>query len=155
MLSNKHLRDWSCIVSQQMNHLSLPQVAFPSDVEFWDGDDQIKQRFTQVSNFIAKVNGEKPNTVRQRLKEWYQEAEAKTGKKRSSLDVSSCFAPLMRWVISLLPRNIEQIALALNATSISDKFVVLSLNILLAGCGIPIAWCVVKASAPGSWKPHW
>jgi hypothetical protein len=110
---------------------------------------------TQVSNFIAKVNGEKPNTVRQRLKEWYQEAEAKTGKKRSSLDVSSCFAPLMRWVISLLPRNIEQIALALNATSISDNFVVLSLNILLAGCGIPIAWCVVKASAPGSWKPHW
>ncbi len=83
---------------------------------------------TQVSNFIAKVNGEKPNTVRQRLKEWYQEAEAKTGKKRSSLDVSSCFAPLMRWVISLLPRNIEQIALALDATSISDKFVVLSLN---------------------------
>ncbi len=61
----------------------------------------------------------------------------------------------MRWVISLLPRNIEQIALALDATSISDKFVVLSLNILLAGCGIPIAWCVVKASAPGSWKSHW
>jgi hypothetical protein len=110
---------------------------------------------TQVSNFIAKVNGEKPNTVRQRHKEWYQEAEAKTGKKRSSLDVSSCFAPLMRWVISLLPRNIEQIALALDATSISDKFVVLSLNIMLAGCGIPLAWCVVKASEPGSWKPHW
>jgi hypothetical protein len=52
----------------------------------------------------------------------------------------------MRWVISLLPTNIEQIALALDATSISDKFVVLSLNILLAGSGIPIAWCVVKAS---------
>ncbi|MCC5650797.1 hypothetical protein LC609_13325 [Nostoc sp. XA013] len=84
---------------------------------------------TQVSNFIAKVNREKPNTVRQRLKEWYQEAEAKREKKRSSLDVSSCFAPLMRWVISLLPRNIQQIALALDATSISDKFLVLSMNI--------------------------
>ncbi len=47
-------------------------------------------------NFIAKVNGEKPNTVRQRLKEWYQEAKAKKGKERCSLDVSSCFAPLMQ-----------------------------------------------------------
>jgi hypothetical protein len=154
MLSNKHLKDWSCIVSQQMNHLSLPQVAGLATWSF--GMVMTKSSsLSQVSNFIAKVNGEKPNTVRQRLKEWYLEAEDKTGNKRCSLDVSSCFAPLMGWVISLLPRNIEQIALALDATSISDKFVVLSLNILLAGCGIPIAWCVVKASAPGSWKPHW
>lgn len=154
MLKNKHIKDWSNIVSQRMNHLSLPQVAGLATWSF--GMVMTKSSsLTQVSNFIAKVNGEKPNTVRQRLKEWYQEAEAKTGKKRSSLDVSSCFAPLMQWVISLLPRNIEQIALALDATSISDKFVVLSLNIVLAGSGIPIAWCVVKASQPGSWKPHW
>jgi hypothetical protein len=154
MLSNKHLLDWSCIVSQQMNHLSLPQVAGLATWSF--GMVMTKSSsLTQVSNFIAKLNGEKPNTVGQRLKEWYQEAEAKTGKKRSTLDVSSCFAPLMRWVISLLPRNIEQIALALDATNISDKFVVLSLNIMLAGCGIPMAWCVVKASEPGSWNPHW
>ena len=137
-----------------MNHLSLPQVTGLATWSF--GMVMTKSSsLTQVSNFIAKINGEKPNTVRQRLKEWYQEAQAKTGSKRSRLDVSSCFAPLMRWVISLLPRNIEQIALALDATSITDKFVVLSLNILLAGCGIPMAWCVVKASEPGSWKPHW
>lgn len=153
MLKNQHLKDWSCIVSQQMNHLSLPQVAGLATWSF--GMVMTKSSsLTQVSNFIAKVNGEKPNTLRQRLKEWYQEAEAKTGKKRSTLDVSSCFAPLMRWVISLLPRNIEQIALALDATSISDKFIVLSLNILLAGCGIPLAWRVVKANVPGSSKPH-
>ncbi|MBD2244924.1 transposase [Nostoc sp. FACHB-888] len=136
-----------------MNHLSLLEVAGLATWSF--GMVMTKSSsLTQVSNFIAKVNREKPNTVRQRLKEWYQEA-AKRGKKRSSLDVSSCFAPLMRWVISLLPRNIQQIALALDATSISDKFLVLSMNILLAGCGIPIAWCVVKATEPGSWKPHW
>ena len=58
-------------------------------------------------------------------------------------------------MLSLLPRNTQQIALALDATTIGNKFVVLSLNILLAGSGIPIAWCVVKANQPGSWKPHW
>jgi Transposase DDE domain len=59
------------------------------------------------------------------------------------------------WVISLLPTNLERLALAVDATNISDKFTVLSLNVLLAGCGIPVAWCVVKATEPGSWQPHW
>lgn len=154
MLNNKHLKDWSCIVSRQMNHLSLPEVIGLATWSF----GMVMTRsssLTQVSNFIAQVNGEKPNTVRQRLKEWYQEAKAKKGKKRRSLDVRSCFSPLLKWVISLLPQNISQIALAFDATSIGEKFVVLSINILLAGCGIPIAWCIVKASEPGSWKPYW
>lgn len=29
------------------------------------------------------------------------------------------------------------------------------MNILLADCGIPISWYVVKGTEPGSWKPHW
>jgi hypothetical protein len=69
--------------------------------------------------------------------------------------VSRCFAPLLLWAISLLPPQVEQIALALDATSIGNKFTVLSLNILLAGSGIPVTWSIVHATAPGSWKPHW
>ncbi len=69
--------------------------------------------------------------------------------------MSGCFAPLLVWVISLLPINIERIALAVDATTIGNKFVVLSINVLLAGCGIPIAWYIVKANQPGSCKPHW
>jgi hypoxanthine phosphoribosyltransferase len=80
MLKNKHLKDWSSIVSQRMNHLSLPQVAGLATWSF--GMVMTKSSsLTQVSNFIAKVNGEKPNTVRQRLKEWYQEAEARNREK--------------------------------------------------------------------------
>ena len=94
---------------------------------------------TQVSHLIAQINGEKPNTVCQRLKEWYQEAPAKKGQQRRELDVSSCFAPLLLWVYSLLPKNVEDIAKALDATSVWHKFTVLSMNILLAGSGIPVA----------------
>ncbi|MDZ8089219.1 MAG: hypothetical protein RMY16_27255 [Nostoc sp. DedQUE12b] len=94
---------------------------------------------TAISQFIARVNQEKASSVRQRLREWYQEAEAKKGLHRRSLDVSGCFTPLLMWVLSLLPPNTKQIAFALDATTIGNKFVVLSLNILLAGCGIPIA----------------
>jgi hypothetical protein len=29
------------------------------------------------------------------------------------------------------------------------------MNILLGGSGIPVAWYIVGATEPGSWKPHW
>lgn len=137
-----------------MAHLSLTQAIGLATWSF--GMVMTKSSsLTQVSRFIALVNDEKPNTVRQRLKEWYQEAKAKKGVHRCTLDVSSCFAPLLSWVISLLPKNLERIALAVDATNLGEKFTVLSVNVLLASSGIPVAWCIVKATEPGSWKPHW
>jgi hypothetical protein len=68
---------------------------------------------SKVSQFIAKVNGEKASTVRQRLRKWYEEAQAKKGSHRRSLDVKSCFAPLLKWVLSLLPRDLTQIAFSI------------------------------------------
>ena len=138
MLKNEYLKQWTRIVSEKMAKLSIPQVVGLATWSF--GMVMTKSSsLTKVSQFIARVNGEKPSTVRQRLREWYQQSEAKKGIYRRSLDVSSCFAPLLKWVLSLLPRNTKQIALALDATTIGNKFVVLSLNILLAGSGIPIA----------------
>ena len=110
---------------------------------------------TQVAEFIGQIEAEPANTARQRLKEWYQEARAKKGEHRQSLEVKNCFAPLLAWVLDLLPPQQRQIALAMDATSIGDRFVVLSINILLAGSGIPIAWAIVKGNTKGSWKPHW
>ncbi|MFP4121215.1 hypothetical protein [Coleofasciculus sp.] len=54
---------------------------------------------TRGSEFIAQINGEKRNTVRQRLKEWYQDSKDKKGGKRRELDVSQCFAPLLKWIL--------------------------------------------------------
>lgn len=154
MLKNEYLKQWTRIVSEKMPHLSIPQVVGLATWSF--GIVMTKSSsLSKVAQFIAVVNGEKASAVRQRLREWYEEAEAKKGLHRRSLDVSSCFAPLLSWVLSLLPKNLEQIALALDATTIGNKFVVLSLNILLAGSGIPIAWRVVPAHQPGSWKGHW
>lgn len=154
MLKNKHLKQWSRIVSEQMPHLSITQVVGLATWSF----GMVMTRsssLTQVSKFIALVNEEKPNTVRQRLKEWYQEAQAKKGQKRCSFEVSSCFSRLLTWIIELLPKNLPQIGLALDATSISNRFTVLSINVLLAGGGIPVAWCIVRATEAGTWKGHW
>ena len=154
MQKNEYLKQWTRIVSKQMPHLSIPEVVGLATWSF--GMVMTKSSsLSKVSQFIAVVNGEKASTVRQRLREWYEEAEAKKGLHRRSLDVSSCFAPLLKWVLGLLPKNLAQIALALDATTVGNKFVVLSLNILLAGSGIPVAWRIVRANQPGSWKEHW
>jgi hypothetical protein len=67
MLKNKHLKDWSCIVSKQMPHLSIPQAI---GLATWSLRVVMTKSssLTQVSHLIAQLNGEKPNTVRQRLK---------------------------------------------------------------------------------------
>lgn len=54
-----------------------------------------------VSVFLAALLGKKENTVRQQLKEWYKDKQGKKGKQRCQLEVNSCFAPLLKWVISL------------------------------------------------------
>ena len=154
MLQNKYLKDWSKIVSKQFSHLSLPEVA---GLASWSFGIVItnSSSLTRVSEFIAKINGEKSNTVKQRLKEWYQDSKAKKGKKRKELDVNKCFAPLLSWILSLWNSEEKWLPLAIDATSIGQNFTVLSLHVLYQGCGIPVAWKIVKGTEKGSWKPHW
>ena len=154
MKKNKYLWEWMKIVSKNMSHLSLPQV---SGLATWSFGMVMTQSssISRVSELIAKLNNEKSNTVRQRLKEWYQEKEAKKGKKRTELIVSDCFVPLLKWIISLLPSENKQLPLAIDATNIKQVFTVLSLNVLYQGCSIPIAWKIVIGTEKGSWKPYW
>jgi hypothetical protein len=154
MLRNQYLKDWSKIVSNHFSHLSLPEIA---GLATWSFGMVItnSSSLTRVSEFIAKINGEKSNTVKQRLKEWYQDSKAKKGKKRQELDVDKCFAPLLSWILSLWNSEEKWLPLAIDATSVGQNFTVLSLHVLYQGCGIPVAWKIVKGTEKGSWKPHW
>lgn len=156
MTLNRHLLEWKKVVSYRFPHLSLPQV---NGLATWSfGMVMTKSSsLTRVSNLIAKINQEKENTVRQRLKEWYKEAEAKAkkGNKRVSLEVTECFASLLRWIVDVLPPTTQELVIALDATCVGQNFTVLSINVLIAGSGIPVAWKIVKATQKGSWKPYW
>ena len=113
---------------------------------------------------MAELLGKKENTVRQQLREWYKDGEDKTKTGRSTLDVTLCFSPLLSWVLSLWPEEEKHLALAADASTLSDKpvghgrrhrFTVLAISVIYRGCGIPIAWKIVEATKPGSWKPYW
>ena len=156
MKLNQHLKNWKQIVSYRFPDLSLPQV---SGLATWSFGMVMTQSssLTRVSNLIAKVNQEKENTVRQRLKEWYKagEAKEKIGNKRTSLEVKECFSSLLTWVVNLLPPLNKELPIAIDATNIGQNFTVLSINVLYRRSAIPIAWKVIKGTEKGSWKPYW
>ena len=45
--------------------------------------------------------------------------------------------------------------MALDATTLGERFVVLEAAVLYRGCAVPVAWAVLPATAKGAWKPHW
>jgi len=48
----------------------------------------------------------------------------------------------------------KQWAIALDATSLGDRFVVLAVSVLYRGCAVPVAWKVLKAQRKHAWKPE-
>lgn len=110
---------------------------------------------TTVSSFLAELLGVKRDAMRERLRDLYREAAAKKGAKRAQLCAASCFAPLLRWVLNWWADAPQRLALALDATTLFDRFVVLAISVVYRGCAIPVAWAVLPANQPGSWRPYW
>jgi hypothetical protein len=146
------LSSWIETVSNHMPHLSKPQATVLALWSFGIALTRTCGRST-VAQFVSQLLGQSEATVEQRLREWCYDAANKRGKQRRELEVSTCFAPLLAWVVSLWRTN--RMALALDATQLSDRFVVLSVSVVYRGFGIPVAWHVCPAHERGSWRPHW
>src|SRR5436189_3088229 len=94
---------------------------------------------TRLCNGLAKIEQIPANRLRQRLREFYYEAEAKRGKKRREVDVQTCFADLLRGILQGWEGK-QELALALDASTLGERFTVLNISVMYRGCGIPIAW---------------
>ena len=99
--------------------------------------------------------GQGEQRVFQRLREWYLDAEQKSGHKRRDLDVSSCFAPLLAWVLRLWKGEHKQLPLVLDATTLGARWTILTISVVIRSCAVPVAWKVLPGNEPGSWRPHW
>jgi hypothetical protein len=106
-----------------------------------------------VSVLLAHWLERKPNTVRQQVREVCYAAPAKRGADRQEVVVESCFAPLLAWVLSWWEGH--QVALALDATTLGQRFVVLAIRVLYRGCAIPSAWTVLPAGKKHAWRREW
>ena len=110
---------------------------------------------TQVADSLAELLGQKRQSCFQRLRQWRNEAKAKKGEQRQEVVVSACFAPLLAWVLSLWDPTQQQLVLVLDATTVADRFVVLSISVVLRSCAIPVAWYIQRAGVKGAHKQRW
>jgi hypothetical protein len=69
--------------------------------------------------------------------------------------VTSCFAPLLRWIVHLWGSGNQQMVLVLDATSLGERWTILSISVVIRSCAIPVAWKVLGGHEKGSWRPHW
>ena len=139
-------------VSTQMPQLSKPQAAV---LALWSFS-LVMSRTCSLSGcslFLAELLAAKENTMRQRLREWYWEGAAKKGRSRQSVLVESQFVSMLGWVLSKWQGR--QLALAVDATTLGDRLVVLAVSVVYRGVAIPLAWKVLVGNQPGSWKPEW
>lgn len=104
---------------------------------------------------LANVLGEKEGNLRQRLREWCWDKGDKQGKKRTDWQVSQSFAPLLQWILTLWPSEERKLVLAMDATTLKQVFVTLSISLVYRGCAIPVAWAIFPQDQPGSWKEPW
>lgn len=154
MTCSSRVSQWTQEVSSHLPHLSRPQATV---LALWSIGMVLTRScgLSQVSTMLALMLGQQEETVRQRLREWYYPAKDKAGAKRCTLEVSTCFAPLLRWVLAWWGQETQQVALALDATTLSPRFTVLCVSVLVRGCAIPVAWKVLAYQQKGSWQPYW
>lgn len=152
MARHEELSQWTDCVSTNMPHLTKPQATVLALWSFGIACTRVCGRGT-VATFLALLLGQPVANLEQRLYEWCLDAKDKAGRKRTDLEVTTCFVPLLAWIVRLWTTT--QIALTIDATSLSDQFVVLAICVVYRGCAIPVAWTILPAGQKRAWRREW
>jgi Transposase DDE domain len=151
-----HLMSWKHELTTRFPQLSASVVAVLALYSF-GVILSVTCGLTAVALFLAVHLSRPFFAVRKQLSEFYKEAPAKSGVKqggkRRDFAVSCCFAPLLRWILSLWSGR--QLALAIDVTNLGDRFHVLCISVVVRGVGIPVAWKVLLGGVKEPWGPHW
>jgi hypothetical protein len=152
MSCHSPVTEWTTLIRLHLPHLSKPQATV---LALWSLGMVLARScaLTAVAAFLAVWLRRQEQTVRQQLREFCYEAEAKRGDQRQALGVECCFVPLLAWVLSRWQGT--QLALALDATTLGTRFTVLAISVVYRGCAIPVAWMILPANQPHAWRREW
>jgi hypothetical protein len=154
---------WQTLVSTHFAHLTRPQR---TTLALWSLGIVLTQSagLTTVTTCLALVLGQAEPAVRERLRTWYRRRRrarraaqhaARRRYRQRDTTIQTCFAPLLRWVVAWWHPAHKQLPLALDASTLGQRFTILAICVVIRGCAIPVAWKVVEATRKGAWKPHW
>jgi hypothetical protein len=146
------LSQWTETVARELPHLSRAQARV---LAWWSYGMVMTQSCgcPTIAVFLGLVLGKGYHALRQCLREWCYDATDKQGLGRQEVVVTTCFAPLLAWVLRHWAGR--RLALAVDATSLSDCFVVLTISVVYRGCAIPVAWKILPAQEKRAWRREW
>ena len=152
MSRHPELNQWIGIVCSHFPRLSKPLA---TGLALWSFGMIVARScgLTAVAGILAPLLGQQLNTVRERLRDTYREADAKAGPCRSELEVTECWAPWLAWVLK--GWSGQQLAIAIDATTLGQRFVVLAISVVYRGCAVPVAWKILWATEKHPWQPEW
>jgi hypothetical protein len=96
---------------------------------------------TKIVYYLADRLSSEIEAVRKRVARW---TRGITKEKKHEIDVSQSVTSLMAWIVSKWPS--KQMALAIDMTHLSDKWIVMVVTVLYGQFGIPVNWRVFRAS---------
>ena len=77
------------------------------------------------------------NSRRQYLREWLYDGSDRARPGQTELDVTRCFAPLLRWVLTWWCSG--RLALAVDPTLKGDDTIAIVISVVYRSCAIPVA----------------
>ena len=152
MSRSPELYQWRAQIANHFPHLSQPVVM---GLALWSlGMIVVRScSLTAIADWWSCQLGQPFQTVRERLRDTYREAEAKAGGHRAELYMSQCWVPWLNWVLE--GWSGRQLAIALDATTLGQRFVLVVISVVYRGCAVPILWKVLPAAIKHPWKPEW
>jgi hypothetical protein len=149
MLCQAGCDQWRTTIMHQLSPLSKPQAPVLALGSFgmvlahsW--------ALSAGSHCLAQGRQRKEQTVRQQRREWYYDIPRKRGAKRQGLRVATCLPLLLGGGVSGWQGT--QLALAIDATAVGTRFVVVAVRVVYRGGAMPVAWVVWPANTTHAWR---
>ena len=129
------------VIETHLPHLSQPQL---TGLVLWVCGAVLAGSACQNAVASALSPWGRWNNLRQYLREWLYDGSDRARPCRTELDVSLCFAPLLRWVLSWWRSG--RLALAVDPTLKGDQTTAIVISVVYRGCAIPVAWRIHRAT---------
>ena len=134
-------------IETHLPHLSQPQLA---GLVLWVYGAILAGSACQnaVASALSTCGGNW-NRFRQYIRQWLYDGSDRARPCQTQLDVSLCFAPLLKWVLALWHSG--PLALAIDPTLKGDRTTAIVISVVYRSCAIPVAWRIHPATQKGSW----
>ena len=134
------------VIETHLPHLSRPQL---TGLVLWVCGAILAGSACQNAVASALSPWGRWNNLRQYLREWLYDGGDRARPCQTELDVSLCFAPLLRWV--LVWWRSGRLALAVDPTLKGDQTTAIVISVVYRGCARPREWRIHRATQRGSW----